>query len=599
MNNSRLIPNGSFRRKIIVLFFCLILAPFLFFSYYSYHQSTKGISDASESFYIAYFMQNRKNFDAYLDGLNNSINDIIGTKQLQQLLDTKPQTPEEDSNVAVEMASFIYQKQLLLGSAGAFRLRIYPVHLEDYPTFTKNLDDGSGLAEQAWFRDEISHGKPTWRLFLPQDNPSFYPTPLITRMKQFTGLYDNEPRGIIAVDILEDQMYRFVTPPQSLKGQESFILNDEGRVLSHTKKELIGSNINSAALLNVIKQHNEGTEIINLGNSQSLITYARLTDEPWVMVSSIPLATLMSPIQEITKLTVVFVVAYIVSCVGVIIYITLHFTNPIMRLVRSMRKLEQGDFQTTLVQTNRQDEIGWLYNGYIQMTQKIQQLLQEVYVSEQVKKELEFQVLSHQINPHFLYNTLESIRWKAESHHMADISEMVASLGNLLRLSLNQGKELTTVRRELDHLKAYTHIESARLDRPLRVVVLVDEGLMELPVLRLLLQPLVENAIHHGIRDQLDKGKIVLTGKCDGGQLIFELSDNGKGIPEQVLQQIHDGRIGEERSGTRQGVGLWNVHQRLKLYFGEEYGLSIVSAPMEGTHITIRHPILQQDTEIK
>lgn len=156
--------------------------------------------------------------------------------------------------------------------------------------------------------------------------------------------------------------------------------------------------------------------------------------------------------------------------VGVVIYLTRNFTQPVFQLVRLMRKLEEGDFSMLIPHQNRKDEIGWLYRGFGSIVRKIEDLILQSTRAERTKRELEFQVLSHQINPHFLYNTLESIRWKAENHGRNDIGEMVSALGNLLRLSLNQGKDITTVGREVEQVKAYVQIEQARIGMPLRVL---------------------------------------------------------------------------------------------------------------------------------
>jgi sensor histidine kinase YesM len=225
------------------------------------------------------------------------------------------------------------------------------------------------------------------------------------------------------------------------------------------------------------------------------------------------------------------------------------------------------------------------------MTKKIEGLIEQTSRSERNKKELEFQVLSHQINPHFLYNTLESIRWKAENHGRTDIGEMVSALGNLLRLSLNQGKDITTVGREVEQVKAYVQIEQARMGMPLRVLYFFDDEVLALPFMRLLLQPLVENAIQHSIRDNFEKGKVILSGYVEDGDIVIDITDNGKGIPQTVLTQL-DSERESGKGARRQGVGLRNVNERLKLYFGNHYKLLIETGEGMGTKITIRHPIL-------
>ncbi|HZG74505.1 MAG TPA: sensor histidine kinase, partial [Paenibacillus sp.] len=262
------------------------------------------------------------------------------------------------------------------------------------------------------------------------------------------------------------------------------------------------------------------------------------------------------------------------------------------KLVQAMRMVERGDMLPRLPQIDRRDEIGWLYHGFDNLVQRIDQLVQNAEKEAKDKKELEFQVLTHQINPHFLYNTLEAIRWKAESRKADDISEMVRSLGNLLRLSLNDGREMSTVEREIEHVKAYVGIQTARQDTSIRVVYLVDEDVMRLPCLRLLFQPLVENAIKHGTRHagEGEAVKIVITGRREGSLLHFEIIDNGPGIPEELRPTLlaADAAIPNQRKG----VGLRNVHERLTIYFGERYGLRIAGGDKGGTVIELTHPVL-------
>lgn len=329
-----------------------------------------------------------------------------------------------------------------------------------------------------------------------------------------------------------------------------------------------------------------------------LATYVKLQMESklWSIVSLTPLHELTGTIDEINRVLVIFLIVYLICCIGVVIYITANFTQPIAHLVRLMRRLESDNLHKLLPWSSRQDEVGWLYRGVGNLVQRIEGLVEEASRSERKKKELEFQVLSHQINPHFLYNTLESIRWKAENHGRSDISEMVSALGNLLRLSLNSGREITTLRRELEQVKAYVLIEQARMGEQVRIMYACDDSLLDLPFLRLLLQPLVENAIQHSVRDNFEKGKIIISVRKDaGGDMITEIYDNGNGIPQETLDRLERKEELAESLTARTGVGLRNVNDRLKLYFGEAYKLKIETEPGRGTKILIRHPILQDN----
>jgi two-component system sensor histidine kinase YesM len=309
----------------------------------------------------------------------------------------------------------------------------------------------------------------------------------------------------------------------------------------------------------------------------------------------VPISVLTKSVSGIEHISLLFLLFYLGISILTIGFLTSRFTNPIQKLVQAMRKVERGEIISHWPEIRRTDEIGWLYIGFDNLVRRIDQLVQSAEKEAKDKKELEFQVLTHQINPHFLYNTLESIRWKAESRHAYDISEMVRSLGNLLRLSLNDGRELSTVEREIEHVKAYVNIQSARQDASIRVVYMIDEEIMQLPCLRLLFQPLVENAIKHGTRHagEGEAVKIVIKGSRELTLLRFEIIDNGPGISEAVRASLlsSDAAV----SSRRKGVGLRNVHERLMIYFGERYGLRILNGEEGGTVIEMLHPILGEE----
>jgi two-component system sensor histidine kinase YesM len=425
-----------------------------------------------------------------------------------------------------------------------------------------------------------------------------YARPILSYVKRFTGLYDQRPRGLIATDLTEDQLKRYFSSSGQMIDQRMLLLEESGTVLFDSSgNKWTGGMFPSEGFVRAFKTERQGSLTILLDGVQYLVSYVRMDSQPWDIVSVTPLKDLTGTIDEINRVLILFLVVYLICCIGVVLYITMYFTQPIARLVRHMRRLETGDFYPYLPASSRQDEVGWLYRGFSRLINKIEGLIDEASQAERQKKELEFQVLSYQINPHFLYNTLESIRWKAENHGRSDIGEMVSALGNLLRLSLNQGKEITTLGREIEQVKAYVQIEQARMGQTIRILYAMDDELKDVPFLRLLLQPLVENAIQHSIRDNFENGKILISTYKDGTDIVIDIIDNGSGIPQEVLEKLNlDGKVRQEPIGEGpKGVGLRNVNERLKLYFGEPYKLQIETGLDLGTKITLRHPILKDE----
>ncbi|MFD0693598.1 sensor histidine kinase [Paenibacillus sp. GCM10027628] len=578
---------GSLRNRLILIFFAILIIPFLLFAYYTRDRAIEGIKKANTSASQSFLIQARKGFEAYLSRLNDQMNDLVGNKKLQDLLDHSSSGWEEEA-FTVNMLTFLNEQS---SRVDAFRVHIYPIEPARYPEYMATIGEADIAAKEEWFGKAQISISPSWHLSMPSYGR--YAKPLLTYSKRFTGLYDRQPRGIITADVSEDQLSRFISPSGNIAGQKLLLLDENGNVIYDSSSNEWTGRPEVAGSLYSLTRAAAASQTISIGGQKYVASSLKLDSRAWYLVSLSPLSELTGTIDEISRVIQIFLIAYLLCCVSVVIYFTVHFTQPVVRLVRLMRKTEKGQFRHPSIGSDRNDEVGWLYRGFISLSQQIETLIEEAARSERKKKELEFQVLSHQINPHFLYNTLESIRWKAEAYGRSDISEMVAALGNLLRLSLNQGKEITTLQREIEHLRSYVQIEQARMGQSIRILYAVEPELLPLPFMRLLLQPLVENAIQHSIRDNFEAGKILVSARREKNDIVIDVSDNGKGIPPDILDKLNRDLKDEpmQSTGTR-GVGLRNVNERLRLYFGEEYRLQIESDSASGTKITLRHPVM-------
>jgi two-component system sensor histidine kinase YesM len=586
---------SSFRNRMILIFFMIIIVPFLLFAYYAHIKSIEGISNTNTTMSMSYLLQARKNFEIYLNKLNEQVNEVIGNKALQDLLEKEPRDQAEEEAFTVNLLTVLYHATPVID---AFRVKVYPIIPTDYPSYMRTIDESVRIGDQYWFQRSKATVSPTWYLTMPQQGK--YAKPLLSYVKRFSGLYDQKLRGIIATDLSEDYLKRYFSPSDQLKDQKLLLINEKGIVhYDSAVNEWTGKEFPSASFISYMNTGDEGSKSIAINGETYLATYIRMANHPWTIVSLTPLHELTGTIDEINRMLVIFLIVYLLCCISVVFYITAYYTQPIAHLVRIMRRLEADNLHYLLPWSSRKDEVGWLYRGVGSLVQRIEGLIKEAARSERNKKALEFQVLSHQINPHFLYNTLESIRWKAENHGRSDISEMVSALGNLLRLSLNQGKEITTLRREIEQVKAYVLIEQARMGKVVRILYACEEATIDMPFLRLLLQPLVENAIQHSVRDNFEKGKIMITARREIDDIVIDIADNGKGIPASVLEQLEkEEEPSVQFSHTRRGVGLRNVNDRLRLYFGDAYKLHIETGPDTGTKITLRHPILKEGQDM-
>jgi two-component system sensor histidine kinase YesM len=272
---------------------------------------------------------------------------------------------------------------------------------------------------------------------------------------------------------------------------------------------------------------------------------------------------------------------------------TSSIANPITKLRRLMKRTEDGDFNV-FFKNKYTDEIGELGNSFNNMIQEIKNLIHLVQVEEKCKRKAEISILQAQIKPHFLYNTLDTIQWMAEEHGADDIIHVVNALTNLLRIGLSKGKEVIKVRDEIMHIESYLIIQKVRYEDKLDYEINIPEELMNLEVIKLILQPIVENAIYHGIKEKRGKGKITIEGKVIDNKLCFTITDNGKGITQDKLKHINKILNGKSPVKINIGFGIYNVNERIRLSYGEEFGIVFYSTEDIGTKVEIWHPVINE-----
>lgn len=294
-------------------------------------------------------------------------------------------------------------------------------------------------------------------------------------------------------------------------------------------------------------------------------------------------------IQEIQKLIVRITMVFIVLAVCLTILFSRGITKPMKKLVHAMQEFENSaeiyDYQpVTGVQ-----EVQNLSDSFAHMVKMIQELMNRVKMEEVSLRKTELKALQAQINPHFLYNTLDSIQWMCEQEKSGDAVKMVSALAKLFRISISHGWELIPVADEINHARSYLLIQSYRYKNQFTYEFDIEEDITGYYCNKITLQPLIENAIYHGINGMVDEGVIRITARGEGDDIVFLVSDNGAGMTKEQCEAI----LKKERSDSS-GIGIKNVNDRIKIYFGESYGIEIESEPDEGTTIKIRFPKIRE-----
>lgn len=326
---------------------------------------------------------------------------------------------------------------------------------------------------------------------------------------------------------------------------------------------------------------------------QMMYTLSDVTDWKTVGVFS-----LSKTLQDVTKLRYVSLALgglTVVLAVGASLLFTRSIVRPIGTLRKLMKRAEAGDLSVRY-QGASYDEIGHLGHSFNNMIVEIRKLIELVYEEQKSKREAELRVMQAQIKPHFLYNTLDTIQWMAQERDADDIVVMIMALTNLFRIGLSKGKETITVKEEIEHIQSYLFIQKARYESKLSYDISVNAEVEQETVIKLTLQPLVENAIYHGIKARRSAGYIrIEVNKCDG-RLCLSVADNGAGIAPDRLSKLQarlTGAAGEEM----QGFGLFNVHERIRLAYGEPYGIRLFSSPEAGTKVEVWYPCVRSERD--
>ena len=275
--------------------------------------------------------------------------------------------------------------------------------------------------------------------------------------------------------------------------------------------------------------------------------------------------------------------------------ITTGITEPIRRLCEATRVAGSGDFAVRAQEVTTDDELSVLNTSFNQMVEKIGNLVEDIRVEQLNLRAMELKLLQAQINPHFLYNTLDAIIWLAEAGEKAQVVRMVSSLSDFFRTTLSKGRDDISVEEEETHIRSYLEIQQFRYRDILEYEIRIPEKMHHCRILKLTLQPLVENALYHGIKNKRGLGHILVTGKMEGEKMIFSVSDDGIGMDPDRLKKVRRiiaGELADENPSS--GFGLFNVEQRIKLNCGTEYGLVIDSVYGRGTTVQVMIPIVKK-----
>ncbi len=444
------------------------------------------------------------------------------------------------------------------------------------------------VADETWFTDALAstenlHFSPpvVEQFFAGTGEPYTWVIPLSCAAEYTEG--KTSKTGVVLINLRYSGLADLFNDITLSDGGYIFLADSDGKIIYHPRHQLLAAGLAEEPGTMLAGQSGRHSE----GRREIIIRSAGYTG--WSVIAVIPLSRLTFDIQQNLLFLLAIMLMYFALLIWVNAFLSEKLTDPVKKLEQSVLDVESGHYPLEIYEGGSH-EIQHLGHSIRQMTKLIQKQADDIAEERIHEQKSKLNILQAQINPHFLYNTLDIIVWFIEKQRYPEALQAVSALGRFFRLSLSQGKDMIVVRDELEHVRNYLTIQKMRYKNKFEFYIDAAEETLDKLCVKLVLQPLVENAIYHSIDFMTDNdGEIVISSRLDGDCLCLTVKDNGLGIaPERVPKLLSENATFSKGSG----VGLKNVHERITLYFGKEYGVVIHSEPDVGTLVTIRMPVI-------
>lgn len=593
------IKDLSIRKKIIsctyviliplMLFLCVLLTICSYSEkkeeYRSSQEEMMGRLEDSIS-----LLQQEVNYLSLNLSINYEIREILtGTNTKEHI--EKIELWEEETPIQM-MEEIIYLKGYVK------TLSIYPEN--GVRPFLRCLDSSSYVPElwalqksQIYGQAAEKKGEGIW-IRQDQEDGELYQTNYATKLVLCREVYDlakKKKLAFISIGISEDKVRELCSSVLQEEEESVYLLNQEGAIIAAYGKT---DGRAEAYLGDNYKTLSKGQNGVFAGKQ---FFVKEIEDSGCYVGKAVPQQTFWTMFREISYVPVVLMLGVLLGILPVMLFVSRVISRPLENLGDAMQQFQQGDFKQQLkVESN--DEVGQVAQCFNHMVTEIEQLINKNYIMVLKKRESELAVLQAKINPHFLYNALDSIYWQAMSADDEETAESIYELSQLFRLVLGNGKEIVTVEAELQLLQRYLEIQKLRFMRQLAYHFEVEPEILQEKIPKLILQPFVENAVIHGMEKQEEACEITICGHLEDGFLKFQVRDTGAGMTEEQLAKIWEPETNKAYSGQRIGrYAIYNVKERLRLKYGDAFQLKIESKVGKGTQVTLVIPAGEEEED--
>jgi two-component system sensor histidine kinase YesM len=578
----------SIHSNITLAFVLLILLTALTLSFISYHLSEEAVQENARTYTNEIMKQVNENIQTYVNGMVNISNLAENNRDLQAYLSKQTYASLTEEKGYEEKISEFFES-ILLSRSDIASVSVFGYNGQHiFGRKDAELNPHNDVVKMSWYTDaQAANGA---HVLSPSHVQPIFKNEyrwVVSLSKELQSKDDNGHQrglGVLLVDLNFSVMNDMFSGIDLGKRGYLFIVDEAGNIVYHPQQQLLYSNLKSERLEEVMAVRN-GTFTTDEGK-QSRMYSVQDSGFGWKIVGVSYVAELVGNKTEMRLSFLAMSAFCIVLALLLSIMISNRLAKPIKDLEGYMKEVERGNFDIQ-VPMGFTKEIGRLARAFNIMVGKIKELMSQTVRDQELKRKSELIALQAQINPHFLYNTLDSIIWMAESKRSEEVVIMTSALAKLFRSSISRGEELYTIGTETEHIENYLTIQKMRYQDKFTYQIRIDPLLYNYKTIKIVLQPIVENAIYHGIKNKRGPGSIEISSHEEEHSILLTVSDNGIGMAKEQLDQIlsYNPLHPEGR-----GVGIRNVHERLQLYFGVQYGLTFDSAFGQGTTVTVRVP---------
>ena len=579
----------SIQSVIFAVLSVLLLGAVIIITVISLSYTRQSVFENSSLYTQTIIQQMNQNIDSYIDYMENTSYLVSSNEDVQKYLFGDTADPEARDRILSQFETILDSRsdilnlgiiaengRMLINNGQRLTNQDLDIHSQEW--YTNALEGRESVYLTSSHVQHIISGERPWVITLSRG---------IRNKEMGTG---QEKEGVFFIDLNYSAISELCD--QSMVGNQgyAFIVDADGNIVYHPQQQQLYNELQTE---NIDLVMNAGSDIVTWGDgiNKKMYSISRSEKTGWTVVDCVRVEELLRRSNEAQSIYVLVAIGLMAVALFFSRFVAKSITLPIQRLCDSMERVQEGDFSVSDIVVDSENEIGSLTKSFNVMTQRIHELMAQNIREQEAKRKSELKALQSQINPHFLYNTLDSIIWMAEGKKNEEVVLMTASLARLLRQSISNEDELVSIGQEIEYARGYLTIQKMRYKDKREFWIEVEPSILNIRLIKLVLQPVIENAIYHGLKYKESRGLLLVKGFMKNGNAVLQVIDDGVGMDQETLDHIYERHKVDYHSN---GVGIYNVQKRLQLYYGNEYGIVYESKPGEGTTATITIPGQQE-----